>query len=116
MIAGDWGLGTGDWGLGIGLGLGMAIRTALHQLNISVTGRQPTRAGERKYWSYEQARTEGVPVKQNRVTTNGEGVTHRAPRVQETPRYPVHVRATFVRVARRPDVFGDRQCGRARPA
>src|SRR5438105_15962921 len=115
MIAGDWGLGTGDWGLGTGdWGLGdwvtrgWAIRTALHQLNISVTGRQPTRAGERKYWSYEQARTEGVPVKQNRVTTNGEGVTHRAPRVQETPRYPVHVRATFVRVARRGSFIGRR--------
>ena len=102
---GDWGLGTGDWGLG-----------TLHQLNISVMGRQPTRAGERKYWSYEQARTEGVPVKQNRVTTNGEGVTHRAPRVQETPRYPVHVRATFVRVARRPDVFiGRREAVQGEP-
>src|SRR5438105_9166852 len=105
MIAGDWGLGTGDGGLGMGLGLGLAIRTALHQLNISVTGRQPTQACEREYWSYEQARTEGVPVKQNRVTTNGQGGTHRPARVQETPRFPVRVRATFVRVARRPDVF-----------
>jgi hypothetical protein len=60
-----------------------------------------------EYWSNEHARTEGVPMKPNTATmTHGPSATHRPPRVQETPRYPVHVRSTFVRLSRRPEIGG----------